>query len=98
MTDKELLALAAKAIGLDGCTVKVGRKNWNPLKDDGHALRLAVRLAIDFYEGEDGGPHAYAGYFVGAGQRFAVEPHGADAFAATRRAITRAAAEIAKSR
>ncbi len=45
-TDRELLELAAKAIGLGGCTIKVGRKNWNPLSDDGDALRLAVKLNL----------------------------------------------------
>lgn len=58
MTDQELLTYAAKAagIGIDiipyddnnfscyhsGCGV-----TWNPLKDDGDALRLAVKLEMD---------------------------------------------------
>jgi hypothetical protein len=70
---------------------------WNPLTDDGDALRLAVKLKIDFYEGEDDGPAAYAGYYVGTRQRFMTEPHGTEPIAATRRAIVRAAAEIGRS-
>lgn len=67
---------------------------WNPLEEDHDALRLAVKLGIDFYEGEDDGPAAYAGYFVGTRQRFAIVPHDGDPYAATRRAIVRAAAAI----
>ena len=58
MSDRELLELAAKAAGLrivdrshpvtlyvdsDGCK---GGVRWNPLTDDGDALRLAVRLGM----------------------------------------------------
>ena len=53
MTDREMLEMAAKAAGLhvkvasnSGRGLKVhGNCNWwNPLTDDGDALRLAVRL------------------------------------------------------
>ena len=53
MTDREMLELAAKAAGLhikvssnSGMGLKVhGNCNWwNPLTDDGDALRLAVKL------------------------------------------------------
>ena len=63
--------------------------------DDGDALRLAVKLRIDVYHdlrgenqisGGAAGPHALQ-----------TELHGADALAAMRRAITRAAAEIGKA-
>ncbi len=93
-TDRELFELAAKAIGLGGCTIKVGRKNWNPLTDDGDALRLAVKLNIDFYLGNDDGAATFAGYFIGTVQKFAIVQHSIDPYAATRRAIVRAAAEI----
>lgn len=51
--DKELLELAAKAAGIDGDYSK--RANsiahpdgyWNPLADDGDALRLAAKLGMD---------------------------------------------------
>lgn len=54
--DKQLLIFAAKAEGtvlfwdthngLDFCT-KQGGGDWNPLEDDGDALRLAVKLRIE---------------------------------------------------
>jgi hypothetical protein len=74
----------------DGCAVP-----WNPLTDDGDALRLAVklRLTIMFGDGsrvevsaDDGGEFCTA---------YAMEPLGADPYAATRRAIVRAAAAMA---
>ena len=54
MTDKELLELAAKSVGIKGAWSS-GREGirtiysqsddlvWNPLTDDGDALRLAVK-------------------------------------------------------
>ena len=58
-TDKELLELAAKAAGIEiePCTCSnkrwpfkikndFGIGHWNPLEDDGDALRLAVKLRI----------------------------------------------------
>ena len=60
MTDKELLEAAAKAAGYEvrpytwhagtqfayeGFTLD-GPDEWNPLEDDGEALRLAVKLGI----------------------------------------------------
>lgn len=92
MTDRELLELAAKAAGIDvtavvadGIPHRFGGGYWNPLTDDGDALRLAVRLSLleehpDFaykLAEESGHPH--------------------DPTAATRRAIVRAAAEIGKT-
>lgn len=108
MTDKQLLEYAAKAAGLnikayrvdindDFTHLVVGRKNtkekidWNPLTDDGDALRLAVKLGllIDVslkMQTTDAG----TSYYV-------CELHrNSDPYAATRRAITRAAAEIGK--
>jgi len=64
---------------------------WNPLTDDGDALRLAVKLQIDVKQ------HGYyvvawfeGGYF-GTGKI----PHEGDPCAATRSAIVKAAAAIA---
>ena len=51
-TDRELLELAAKAAGYEyakhgGYIVVDGIPgNWNPLTDDGDALRLAVKLRL----------------------------------------------------
>lgn len=104
-TDKELLELAAKAADLN---VKmhevdqddnfsgliVGAKNtrekvwWNPLVSDGDALRLAVKLQLDFYvDGKHAG--CWVDDFV-----CLVEDINSDTYAATRRAIVRAAAAI----
>lgn len=99
MTDRELLELAAKAAGYQFSTsmrslsqppvpvilAEPGRwKQWDPLHDDGDALRLAVDLGIL----EEA---AWLNYRNGA---MAIE--GLDAREATRRAIVRAAAEIGR--
>ena len=101
MTDKELIELAAKAAGLH---VKVARNSgmglkvhgncnwWNPLTDDGDALRLAVKVGIYV--------HCRAGSMVtsaiGDGDEWVIENWSNDPTSATRRAITRAAAQIGK--
>jgi hypothetical protein len=94
-TDIELLEKAAKADGrkteriagklwIEKCTTE-----WNPLTDDGDALRLAVKLGfvIDSH-----------GMWVRVGEPYsdalAHEQKGDDPYAATRRAIVRAAAAI----
>jgi len=65
---------------------------WNPLTDDGDALRLAVKLGfvIDSH-----------GMWMRVGEPYsdalAHEQKGDDPYAATRRAIVRAAAEIGKN-
>ena len=89
MTDRELLELAAKACGFEllDCTCKKERKNsatgkhWNPLTADGDALRLAVKLGIDIAK-------AQVDYW---------DKDSTDPYAATRRAIVMAAAEIGKT-
>jgi hypothetical protein len=113
MTDKELLELAAKAVGYtlkygdvyslgDGevdCTdlayVVSGHPDeadwlWCPLEDDGDALRLAVRLKllVDVCKDQTEAGNSDCPYQC--------ELHLEDPYAATRRAITRAAAEIGK--
>lgn len=72
----------------------VGKKNtkeriaWNPLTDDGDALRLAVELQLDFYvDGEQAG--CWIEDFV-----CLAEDINGDTYAATRRVIVRAAAVI----
>ncbi|RRV29636.1 hypothetical protein EGJ23_01485 [Pseudomonas sp. o96-267] len=70
---------------------------WNPLIDDGDALRLAVKLDLhvqcDFTE-EESKVYVY-GAFLGNG--IEEEPGELDKYGATRRAIVRAAAEIGKA-
>jgi hypothetical protein len=51
MNDRELLEFAAKAAGIDVHTIEdadgvVHWDGWNPLTDDGDALRLAVKLHL----------------------------------------------------
>jgi len=91
MTDRELLEAAAKAAG-NGFVIGY----WNPLTDDGDALRLAVKLGIDltFYLNAQGnGPWVEAATDDDASDELLQ----ADPYAATRRAIVRAAAEIGRS-
>ena len=100
-TDRRLLELAAKAGG-----IKVDwRKSvrcfcysrspydiaWNPLTDDGDALRLAVKLDIWLHPGAGAECVEVIGY-----DAFRLEP-GRDRQAVIRRAIVRAAAEIGRS-
>jgi hypothetical protein len=69
---------------------------WNPLTDDGDALRLAVKLqlGISIPPVIDGRIDVVT--FCGPLVSIIEYPNGDDRFAATRRAITRAAAEIGK--
>lgn len=104
MTDRELLEFAAKATGLNWITDCVWVENgfysplakheriaWNPLVSDGDALRLAVTLGIDVMHTNIHSPqvHAMADHEVAC-----IEDSATDPYAATRRAIVRAAAEI----
>jgi hypothetical protein len=91
MTDRELLELAAKACGLEEAKLRIEFNQWNPLTDDGDALRLAVKLNLVVLSDQTGISTAN-----GMHQR-AKELHGSDPYAATRRAITRAAAEIGRT-
>ena len=72
----------------------VANVEWNPITDDGDALRLAVKLAIDFKirNGITWWDHQKSDGVVSWGH----EPHNNDPLAATRRAIVRAAAEIGR--
>jgi len=100
MTDRELLELAAKAEGREVkyMTVTNARGEfvekfiacWNPLTDDGDALRLAVKLGIRIAHM---GERACAFF----GLREFWEPEAGEPYTATRRAIVRAAAEIGKA-
>jgi hypothetical protein len=104
MTDRELLELAAKAAGLphQWCdawnTMAKPRpdggfffdKVWNPLTNDGDALRLAVKLGI--------GQRHHVGWMQVFNPQIGVADsnYEGDPYAATRRAIVRAAAEIGR--
>ena len=101
-TDRELLELAARAAGLDvvmtqpfiGLQIRNGNL-WRPLDDDGDALRLAVRMQLRVFPQDkccyvESCPESLLG-LPGVSE---LEMHGHDPYAATRRAIVRAAASI----
>jgi hypothetical protein len=101
MTDRELLELAAKAAGVevaqfelaDGCfedTFRTADGYWNPLTDDGDALRLAMKLAIHMR------PYNNAVFAEHSAVFNIYEDYNNNPEAAARRAIVRAAAEIGK--
>lgn len=99
MNDRELLELAAKAAEIDFCW-KHGDwpydnskgDVWNPLRDDGDALRLAVKLDLGVMSSSRTAQTCVWEY-CSAPKPDTKESHGSDANAATRRAIVRAAAE-----
>ena len=106
MTDKKLLELAAKAAGykhtqwspLQHPTVRWGVCTidgiWNPLTDDGDALRLAVKLDMSVISCME---EKEVGVTVLETALEIYEQHNDDPYAATRRAIVRAAAEIGRA-
>ncbi len=111
MDDVELLDLAAKAYASQdikklnfGVWFNGARGTyWNPLTDDGDALRLAVKLKLAIFppEGDDG-DFAVASVPEGVlddfGETWIQESvKDGDKLAATRRAIVCAAAEIGKA-
>ena len=116
MNDRELLEAAAKAAGMGAVKDSAFRPGsyvvqthehewtaWNPLTDDGDALRLAVKLRIDLHTSPINGDAV----IVTAKHRMrsdllrqpnptaASENWAPDPYAATRRAIVRAAAALA---
>ena len=99
MTDRELLELAAEAAGYDVTWLKDsqfihdGDDWWDPLTDDGDAFRLAVAIKMDISANND---FAQACCVIGHRCIYEEIECNGDALAATRRAITSAAAEIGK--
>lgn len=112
-SDKELLELAAKALGftlwqnradafllfdgphLDGDGKFV--RFWNPLTDDGDALKLMVKLymQVDLQPAQQ---RVVAMWSPQVGRvRYVYDDLNGDPLSATRRAIVRAAAEIGKA-
>jgi hypothetical protein len=70
---------------------------WRPLHDDGDALRLAVKVGMNVAFVSGHWTIVAAGFLDDSGDPLVEikEPHGNDPDAATRRAITRAAAALA---
>lgn len=119
MSNQNLLGLAAKAAGLeldwdvpDGASpwVITGEGSdrgpsapWNPLEDDGDALRLAVDLEISIGHDRQK-PNTNEPFSMRYADAIGPVPHngstvacGSDPFKAMRRAIVSAAAEIGKA-
>ena len=109
--DSKLLELAAKAAGYHWPLVWPHPSpvdvphDWNPLTDDGDALRLAVRLAMTVRQELSAAAAGWGADCLSGvptverrGPWFWKEwlSDNQDPFAATRRAIVRAAAEIGK--
>lgn len=105
MTDRELLELAAKAIGMNLAPWKpcgggyysyagLGsdeRKFWLPLIEGGDSFQMAVSLRLEIYI------HEHDTRVVSADLVEVTETHGDNPHAATCRAIVRAAAEIERA-
>lgn len=101
MDDKELTQLAAKASGmnggewfdtLDGPVFVFGSTPFDPLHNDGDALRLAVKLNIHM-----GLEDLVANAWQGGMRYWQTVRHDGDPCAATRRAIVKVAAAIVKT-
>ena len=91
MTDRELLELAAKAIGIklryNSWGNRDARQPWDPLTDDGDALRLVVFLGLMV--------RCYHNRIVVEGDLASVDIEiGQCRYHTTRRAIVKAAAQI----
>lgn len=109
MIDRELIRLAAKAAGVNGPQVQgfdgivIGNERdghifWNPLKDDGDALRMAVKLRMALsLDSPVAGPVGFCRAYPSSSNLLAMDEWANnDPYTATRRAIVRAAAEIGK--
>jgi hypothetical protein len=116
-TDRELLGFAAKASGIEigewhdsanaFFRVDGGQSWWNPLEDDGEALRLAVRLRLDVcirghecevFSDDEGDCLASEPIWYASAMATITDQSPYEPFAATRRAIVRAAAAIGESK
>lgn len=107
MTDREMLELAAKAEGLKvdwdplhecfwiapGQGISI--EPWCPLENDGAALRLAVKLNLTVqFPWDEQCRFARETHCWTENDTPEIEIHGSDPYAATRRAIVRAAAAL----
>lgn len=108
MDDRELLAMAAKAAGIEaqysdnygdfsiGDPYSKGEVRWNPITDDGDALRLAANLRIGLGDRETT-VTAFYRQGMSTGSVYVEEHDTTNKARATRRAIVRAAAEVGKA-
>jgi len=108
MNDEELLELAALAVGIDPSRINPCQREdgpnpwiekWNPLTDDGDAVRLetALGLSVTWYKVLVIVGPRYCG--VGTGSAYAeyFDEHNGSKQVARRMAGVKAAAEIGKS-
>lgn len=73
------------------------RFRWNPLADDGDALRLATALELDITFNAFGDSEVMVSDSKDRFDGWFTEPYGTDKAAATRRVIVRAAAALSES-
>jgi hypothetical protein len=100
MNDRTMLELAAKAAGISyshfdrptASLVLMDGALLNPITDDGDALRLAVKLEMQLDL-----RHSINEVRVFGSPNGRIDEGAQDPYAATRRAIVRAAAEIGKA-
>lgn len=111
MNDRELLEMSAKACGIEiatwsncqagGFQTQEGARGkfWNPLDDDGDAMRIAVKLhmSVDMFVGG-----CEVGYDdMNGGQGYLTQDDGTSGdmsdYEVVRRAIVRASAEMGRS-
>jgi hypothetical protein len=109
MTDRELLEFAAKAAGNGANSWSDSHKclftthgpypneyrKWNPLADDGDALRLSTELRLNVFH-TNGCAYAMQSDCDGEYEQKVSYKDAGDKHAATRRAIVRVAAEIGR--
>lgn len=112
-SDRELLEMAARAARAAGVQVidtEAGPqiiewtngscesyRVWRPLTDDGDALRLAVKLGLQVTPGTYN-KDEFSAFRAGFSEVHEYRHFQQDEFAATRRAITRAAAAIGQEK
>lgn len=106
MNDRELLEMSAKACGIEiatwsncqagGFQAQEGARGkfWNPLDDDGDAMRLLTKLNLEIGRSKLAG-RAYVG-LVGEAPWVECVNDEQDIYACTRRAIVCASAEIGR--
>lgn len=110
MTDRELLEFAAKAAGLpiewdgDGYVTAIKFRGhltnyeaWNPLTDDGDALRLVSKLGLEIDQNHPLDNDEWVMALKNGQMTGACEDVDGNRCASLRRAIVRAAAEIGKA-
>lgn len=105
MDDRELLEAAARAAGVltpswygNQAYIDGMLSRWNPLTSDADAFRLAVDLGLHVYPCNGSERNISEAMTVGNFADGKAELHGEDPYAATRRAITRAAAALSDQR